>query len=85
MESSTGRSTGAERETVGVIGFLKLLCATLLVAGVWFPPLTLPAAVGLGALMLGAVAMHLKVGDPLQTSLPALGMLALCVLIAVGS
>jgi hypothetical protein len=70
--------------SVGVIGFLKLLSATLLVAGIWFPPVTRPAAAGLGVLMLGAVAMHLKVRDPLSRSLPALGMLALCVLIAVG-
>ena len=71
--------------SVGVIGFLKLLCATLLVAGIWFPPLTRPASVVLGALMLGAAAMHLKVKDPLSRSLPALVMLALCVVIAVGS
>lgn len=71
--------------SVGVIGFLKVLCATLLVAGVWLPALTRPAAVALAALMLGAVSMHVKVKDPMQKSLPALGMLALCLLIAVAS
>jgi len=71
--------------SVGVIGFLKLLCATALVAGIWIPSFTRPAAAGLAALMLGAVAMHLKVRDPLQKSLPALGVLALCLLIAIGS
>jgi hypothetical protein len=35
--------------------------------------------------MVGAVAMHIKVKDPLQRSLPALGLLALCVVIALGS
>lgn len=69
--------------SVAVIGLLKVLCATLLVAGVWIPALTRPAAVGLATLMLGAVAMHVKVKDPLQKSLPALCMLALCILIAV--
>jgi uncharacterized membrane protein YphA (DoxX/SURF4 family) len=71
--------------SVWVIGSLKLLCATALVAGIWFPSLTRPASAGLAILMLGAVAMHVKVKDPLQKSLPALGMLALCLLIAIGS
>jgi len=35
--------------------------------------------------MAGAVAIHIKVKDPLQRALPALGMLALCVLVALGS
>jgi len=71
--------------SVGVIGFLKLLFAALLFAGIWLPALSRPAAVGLGILMVGAAAMHFKVKDPLQRALPALGMLALCVLIALGS
>jgi hypothetical protein len=71
--------------SVGVIGSLKLLLAMLLFVGIWFPALSRPAAVGLGLLMVGAAAMHFKVKDPLQRALPALGMLALCVLIALGS
>jgi len=39
---------------------------------------------GLCILMVGAIAMHLKVNDPLQKFLPAFGMLALCVLIVLG-
>jgi hypothetical protein len=35
--------------------------------------------------MAGAVVMHLKVKDPARKSLPALAMLALCLLIALGS
>ncbi|RPI02701.1 MAG: DoxX family protein [Zetaproteobacteria bacterium] len=71
--------------SVVVIGFLKLLFAALLLAGIWLPALSRPAAVGLGILMVGAAAMHFKVKDPPQRALPALGMLALCVLIAFGS
>ncbi len=69
--------------SVGLIGFLKLLCAASLIAGVWIPALTRPAAVGLGVLMLGAVAMHFKVKDPLKKSLPAFTLLVLCILVAV--
>ena len=65
------------------VGLLKLTFAALLIAGVWFPAVTKPAALGLGALMLAAVVMHLKVGDPLRKSLPAFTVLILCVVIAL--
>jgi uncharacterized membrane protein YphA (DoxX/SURF4 family) len=68
--------------SVQVIGFLKLLFATCLIIGIWYPPLTRPAAIGLAVLMLGAIAMHIKVKDPLKKSLPALVMLVLSVFIA---
>jgi uncharacterized membrane protein YphA (DoxX/SURF4 family) len=66
-----------------LVGFLKLLLAALLIAGLWVPALTRPAAVGLAVLMLGAVSMHVKVKDPLKKSLPALTMLVLSVIVAV--
>ena len=56
---------------MGVVGFLKLLFATLLIVGVWYPVVTRPAAGGLAVLMAGAVAMHFKVKDPPLRSLPA--------------
>jgi uncharacterized membrane protein YphA (DoxX/SURF4 family) len=68
---------------MGLVGFLKLLFATLLIVGVWVPALTRPAAAGLAVLMLGAVAMHVKVRDPALRSLPAFTMLVLCVVLAV--
>jgi uncharacterized membrane protein YphA (DoxX/SURF4 family) len=68
--------------SVQVVGFLKLAFAACLIAGIWFPALTKPAAVGIAILMLGAVAMHLKVKDPLKKSLPALTMLILSVIVA---
>jgi hypothetical protein len=79
------RVYGLPAWSVGVIGSLKLLCAALLVVGIWFPVVTRPAAAGLGLLMVGALLMHLKVKDPARKSLPALGMLALCLLVALGS
>lgn len=66
-----------------VVGALKVTFAALLVAGIWVPALTKPAAVGLGLLMLGAVVMHFKVGDPPRKSLPAFTLLALCAAIAL--
>ncbi len=66
-----------------VIGGLKLLLAVLLIAGIWFPFLTRPAALGVAILMLGAVAMHVKVKDPLKKSLPAFTLLVLSLAVAV--
>ena len=60
-----------------VVGALKIGAALVLIAGVWIA-LPVRAAAGLvAALMIGALAMHLKVGDPLMKSLPAALMLAL--------
>lgn len=66
-----------------IVGVLKISFAALLIAGIWVPALTKPAATGLGLLMLGAVVMHLKVGDPIRKSLPAFSLLVLCAFIAL--
>ncbi len=68
--------------SVGVVGFLKVTLAILLLVGIWLPVVTRPAAIGIAALMLGAVSMHLKVRDPMKKSLPALTLLGLsCIVI----
>ena len=66
-----------------VIGVVKVSLAALLIAGVWVPELTKPAASGLGFLMLAAVAMHFKAGDPVRKSLPAFTVFVLCAFIAL--
>ena len=68
-----------------VIGALKIGVAVSLIAGLWILALVLPAALLLCVLMLGALAMHVKVHDPLKKSLPALGMLTLALIIVWGS
>jgi len=68
-----------------VIGSLKIGAALALIAGIWIPTLVLPAAALVAILMLGALAMHIKIADPLKKSLPALGMLALCLAISWGA
>jgi hypothetical protein len=61
-----------------IVGALKVASAIILIVGVWVPrlPVTVAAAV-IAALMVGAVAMHLKVGDPAKRSLPAALMLVM--------
>jgi hypothetical protein len=62
---------------VYVIGTLKAGVAICLIVGVWLHILVLPAALLLCALMLGALAMHVKVRDPVKKSVPALIILIL--------
>jgi len=68
-----------------VVGALKIGAAVCLIAGLWIHFLTLPAAILICVLMVGALAMHFKVRDPLKKSLPALAVLALAAIIWVGS
>jgi len=68
---------------MGVVGALKIFLAACLIAGLWFPEVTKPAAVGMAVLMLGAVTMHFKARDPVKRSLPAMAMLAMSLLVAV--
>lgn len=67
------------------VGFFKILFAVLLIVGVWIPSVTLPAAIGMALLMLGAVSMHIKVKDPLKKALPAFSLLVLCVIVIVAT
>ncbi|MFM7479818.1 MAG: DoxX family protein [Planctomycetota bacterium] len=66
-----------------LVGGLKLACAVALLVGLWFPEAVLPAAGVLVVLMLGALAMHIKVSDPISKSVPAFGMLAMSATLAV--
>jgi uncharacterized membrane protein YphA (DoxX/SURF4 family) len=74
---------GLPRWFMGVVGFFKILFAVMLIAGIWVPNLTKPAAIGMAVLMLGAVSMHIKVKDPLKKALPALSLFVLCVAVAL--
>jgi uncharacterized membrane protein YphA (DoxX/SURF4 family) len=67
--------------TFYVVGILKVGSAILLLLGIWVksPDLVRPPALVVAGLMVGALAMHAKVKDPLTKSLPALAMLLMCV------
>ncbi|HEY5764476.1 MAG TPA: DoxX family protein [Candidatus Deferrimicrobiaceae bacterium] len=64
-----------------MVGFFKISLAILLLAGIWIPSVTKPAATGIALLMLGAVSMHLKVRDPIKKSLPAFSLLVLSLVV----
>lgn len=65
------------------VGALKVGAAAALLAGLWFAVLVAPAALLLCGLMTGALAMHLKIKDPLKKSAPALAMLAASLAISI--
>ncbi|TYB74484.1 DoxX family protein [Bizionia saleffrena] len=65
-----------------IVGFIKVTLAILLIVAIWYPVLKQPAALGLAALLLGSVAMHLKIKDPLFKSFPAALFLIMCLFIA---
>ena len=68
-----------------VVGALKVGAAICLIAGFWFHFLVLPAALLVCALMVGALAMHLKVHDSFRKSLPALALFTGAAIICLGS
>jgi hypothetical protein len=72
---------GLSKPIMIVVGTVKVILAILLLASIYYPSVEMIGAVGIAVLMLGAVGMHLKVGDPLMKSFPAALFLALSVVI----
>lgn len=68
----------------GVIATVEVLLAGMLIAGIWRPVLVAPAAAVVAVVMAGALGTRFKVGDPLVKSVPALVLLVLAVVVAVG-
>lgn len=65
-----------------IVGILKVGAALILIAGVWLDLPVREAAGVVAALMVGAIAMHVKVKDPVHKALPATAMLAMSAAIA---
>jgi len=68
-----------------MVGSAKIVLATLLVVGIWYPSLVLIPALLMALLMLSAQYFHFKVKNPWQKHIPSLFLLALCVYIACES
>lgn len=62
---------GLSETIVYVVGALKVLAALGLLAGLIYKKAILPSAALMAALMIGAIVMHLKVGDEAIKFLPA--------------
>ena len=68
-----------------VVGFFKVSFAIMLLASIKFENLDLIASLGLAALLLGSVFMHIKIKDPLYKSFPAALFIAMNLVIAYAS
>ena len=66
-----------------VVGATKVGLATAMLAGHAKPRLVRPASIGLASLMLGAIVMHIRAGDPVKRYLPALSVFSLATISAV--
>jgi len=65
-----------------MVGSTKIVLATLLVVGIWYPALVLVPALIMAFLMLSAQYFHFKVKNPWQKHVPSLFLLVLCIFIA---
>ena len=54
-----------------LVRVLKLGSGVLMIAGIWYPAAALAAGIGLAVLMAAAIAMHIKIRDPLYKAMPA--------------
>lgn len=75
---------GLPQWSVYAVGVVKVACALGLLFGLIFPSIVLYPAAVIAMLMIGAIAMHIKVRDPLLKSLPALALLVLSLFIGFG-
>jgi len=65
------------------VGTLKVALAILLLVSIIYSQIEPIAAFGIAFLMLGAVFMHMKIGDPLKKSFPAFTFLVFSLVIGL--
>ena len=68
-----------------MVGVLKLSAAVALLLGIFIPSLVMSGAAVMTVLMLGAIAMHVKVSDPINKLLPATVVCLMSVFLLVQS
>jgi uncharacterized membrane protein HdeD (DUF308 family) len=76
------KAYGLPQSAVIVVGTLKCALAVLLLFSIFYAPLEKVAAYGIAILMVGAIVMHIKIGDEVKKSLPAFILLSLSMIIS---
>ena len=79
------RQYGLSDLTRTMVGASKIILATLIVAGIWYPALVLVPAIIMGLLMVGAQFYHFQAHNQWRKHVPSLVLLLLCVFIAFAS
>lgn len=73
---------GLSKSVMIAVGVIKCLLAVALLVSIVYYPLEYYAALGIALMMAGAIIMHIKIGDPLKKSFPAILFLLLSLIIA---
>ena len=76
------KAFGLSDLTRSLVGVSKIALATLLVTGIWFHDVVMPAAILMGLFMVAAQGFHFKIKNTLIKHLPSLILLVLCAFIA---
>jgi hypothetical protein len=74
---------GLSKQVMHLVRLAKLLSATAVLCGIWYPLSARVGAFCMVLLMLAAVYMHVKINDPLRKSFPAAFVLLLSLIVAV--
>ena len=74
---------GLSEAQMYAVGAMKVGLAGTMLVGHVAPRVVRPASVGLAAFMVGAIAMHIRAGDPVKRYLPALSVFSLATTSAV--
>ena len=69
---------GLNQTTMVVVGIFKVSCAIMLLFGLKYRKLILPAAGVMALFMIAAVYFHFSISDPILPTAPSLLMLASC-------
>lgn len=71
--------------TRNFVGVSKIALSTLIIAGIWYSSMVQVSAAIMGLFMIAAQYFHFKIKNPFIKHLPALILLILSAIIAVGS
>lgn len=70
---------GLNYTTMVVVGIFKVACALMLLFGLKYKKLILPASGVMTLFMIAAVYFHISISDPIIPTLPSLLMLLSCI------
>jgi len=73
---------GLSKQVMHGVRAAKLLSATAVLFGIWYPESARVGGVCMALLMAAAVYMHFKIHDPVRKAIPAATMLVLSLLVA---
>lgn len=77
------KAYGLPKWSMYIVGALKIMFSLGLLISIFYGQLEIPSAYGIAVLMIGAIIMHIKIGDPIKKSLPAFIFLSLSLIIAL--